>query len=141
MNTQEKLIDLIHDFDNAMLVTKSDGGALVGRPMAIAEATEEGVLWFVTMQSSRKFVTLSGECQVVDDQAKIDALWKEVWKVWFPGGMSDASIVLLKVVATEGEYWDNSGVAGLKYLIKAGKAYLQGERAQTDASVNASVSL
>ncbi|KAA1261468.1 Pyridoxamine 5'-phosphate oxidase [Rubripirellula obstinata] len=160
MNTQEKLIDLIQDFDNAMLVTKTDDGALDARPMAVARATDEGALWFVsdrnsgkiadlmldrdvaiTMQSSRKFVTISGECRVVDDQAMIEELWSEAWKVWFPDGKSDPSIVLLKIVPERGEYWDNSGVAGLKYLIKAGKAYLQGERAATDASVNASVSM
>lgn len=160
MNTQEKLIDLIQDFDNAMLVTKTDDGALDARPMAVAKATDEGELWFVsdrnsgkiadlmldrdvavTMQSSRKFVTISGECRVVDDQAMIEELWSEAWKVWFPEGKTDPSIVLLKIEPQRGEYWDNSGVAGLKYLIKAGKAYLQGERAETDASVNASVSM
>jgi hypothetical protein len=49
--------------------------------------------------------------------------------------------VLLKIVPTHGEYWDNSGVAGLRYLIKAGKAYLQGDRAEVDESINASVSI
>lgn len=160
MNTQENLIDLIQDFDNAMLVTKADDGGLDARPMAVAQATDEGELWFVsdrnsgkiadlmldrdvavTMQSSRKFVTLSGECRVVDDRAKTEALWNEAWKVWFPGGKTDPSIVLLKIEPQRGEYWDNSGVAGLKYLIKAGKAYLQGERAETNASVNASVTM
>ena len=76
MNTQEKLIDLIHDFDNAMLVTKGDDGSLDARPMAVAKATDTGEIWFVsdrnsgkvadlmldhdvavTMQSDRKFVT------------------------------------------------------------------------------------
>ena len=160
MNTEEKLIDLIQDFDNAMLVTKSDHGSLDARPMAVAQATDNGELWFVTdrnsgkiadlmldrdvavtMQGSRKFVTLSGECRVVDDQAKLEKLWKEVWKVWFPEGKLDSSIVLLKIEPQRGEYWDNSGVAGIKYVIKAGKAYLEGERAETDSSVNASVSL
>ena len=96
MKTQEKLIDLIQDFDNAMLVTKTDDGSLEARPLAVAKATDEGDLWFVsdrnsgkiadvmldrdvavTMQGVRKFVTISGECRVVDDQAMIDALWSE----------------------------------------------------------------
>ncbi len=160
MKTQEKLINLIQDFDNAMLVTKTADGALHSRPMAVAEATDDGELWFVSdrnsgkiadvtldndvavnMQSSRKFVSLSGECRVVDDRGKIESLWQEAWKVWFPGGKSDPSIVLLKVEPTRGEYWDNSGTSGVKYLIKAGSAYLQGERASTDASINASVRL
>lgn len=160
MDTQKKLIDLMRDFDNAMLVTKSDDGSLDARPMAVAEVTEEGELWFVTdrnsgkiadlmldrdvaltLQSSRRFVTISGRCRVVDDQAKIESLWSEAWKIWFPEGKSDASIVLLKIEPERGEYWDNSGVAGLKYLIKAGRAYLQGAKAEADESVNASVSL
>ena len=96
MKTQEKLIDLIQDFDNAMLVTKTDDGSLEARPLAVAKATDEGDLWFVsdrnsgkiadvmldrdvavTMEGVRKFVRISGECRVVDDQAMIDALWSE----------------------------------------------------------------
>jgi len=160
MDTHSKLVDLIQDFDNAMLVTKTDDGSLDARPMAVAEATDNGELWFVsdrnsgkiadlmldrdvavTMQSSSKFVTLSGECRVVDDQSKVDSLWNDAWKVWFPEGKSDPSIVLLKIEPARGEYWDNSGATGVKYMIKAGKAYLQGERAETDESINASVSL
>lgn len=160
MNTEEKLINLIQDFKNAMLVTRSDGGTLDARPMAIAEATDDGQVWFVsdrnsgkiadlmlerdvaiTMQSSDKFVTLSGECRVIDDRAKLDDLWQESWKVWFPNGKADASIVLLKVEPEQGEYWDNSGASGLRFLIKAGVAYLQGERAETDSKINATVSL
>lgn len=160
MDTHSKLIDLIQDFDNAILVTKTDDGSLNARPMAVAQATADGELWFVsdrnsgkiadlmldrdvavTMQSSSKFVTISGECRVVDDPAKIESLWNEAWKVWFPEGKSDPSIVLLKIEPTRGEYWDNSGSTGIKYLIKAGKAYLQGERAETDQAINASVTL
>lgn len=160
MNTEKKLIDLIQSFDNAMLVTRSDDGSLHARPMVVAEATDDGNLWFVTdrssgkiadlmldqdvavtMQSSSVFATLSGECRVVDDRAKLKDLWREAWKVWFPEGKDDPSITLLKVVPDQGEYWDNSGATGVRYLIKAGRAYLQGERASTDAGINASVKL
>ncbi len=160
MDTQKKLFDLLQDFGNAMLVTRGSDGSLDARPMAIAETTDSGTLWFVTdrnsgkiadlaldnevavtMQASRKFVSLSGQCLVIDDNTKIEALWSEAWKVWFPGGKTDPSIVLLKVEPTRGEYWDNSGIAGLKYLIKAGTAYLQGDRAEVDPRVNAAVPL
>jgi len=128
--------------------------------MAVAQVTEEGDLWFVTdrhsgkvaeltldsdvavtMQSSNKFVALSGKAVAVDDQQKLEELWQESWKVWFPKGKASPSIILLRIETSEGEYWDNSGAAGAKYLIQAGKAYLQGERAQTDSTTNASVSL
>lgn len=160
MNTHEKLIDLVQDFDTAMLITKTDDGGLDARPMAIAEATDDGQLWFVTnrnsgkiaelmldrdvavtMQGSNKFVTLSGQCRVTDDRAKLEQLWKEAWKVWFPEGKNDPNITLLRVDPERGEYWDNSGFTGINYLLRAGKAYVQGERAETDKHINATVSL
>lgn len=160
MDTHEKLIDFIQDFSTAMLVTRSDDGSLDARPMAVAKAEDDGQIWFVTdrnsgkvadlmldsevavtMQGSSKFVSLSGIAHPVDDRAKIDELWNEAWKVWFPKGKASDSILLLRVEPTRGEYWDNSGLSGVKYLLKAGKAYLQGERPSTDAATNASISL
>lgn len=160
MNSEEKLIELIQGFDTAMLITRSDDGSLHGRPMAIAEATEDGILWFVTdrnsgkiedlildqdvavtMQGSSVFASISGECQTIDDRGKLDDLWREGWKVWFLEGKQDSSIILLRINPTRGEYWDNSGTSGIRYLIKAGTAYLQGERASTDEKINASVNL
>lgn len=158
--TEKKLIELIQDFDTAILVTKSSMGGFDARPMAIAEATDEGDLWFITdrksgkvaeielnqevlitLQAANKFVTLNGNCRVVDDRAKVEKLWSDAWKVWFPEGKSDPAITLLHVEPSRGEYWDNSGADGLKYLLKAGKAYLQGDRVSKDESLNASVTL
>lgn len=160
MDTHEKLVSLMKDFDNAMLVTRTDDGKLDARPMAVADLTDSGTLWFVTdrnsgkiadlmldrevavtMQNSGKFVSVSGEAQVIDDRAKIESLWSEAWKVWFPEGKNDPSITLLKIAPERGEYWDNSGFSGIKYLIKAGKAYVQGESPEKDPSINAAVSL
>ncbi|WP_442506034.1 pyridoxamine 5'-phosphate oxidase family protein [Novipirellula sp. SH528] len=160
MDIHKKLIELIDDFDQAMLVTRAVNGALTARPMAVAQVEDDGDLWFVTdrnsgkvadlmldedvavtMQGSSKFVSLSGKAHAVDDQAKIDELWNEAWKVWFPEGKTSPSLVLLRVEPTRGEYWDNAGLTGLKYLVKAGKAYLQGDRPEKDASINAAVSM
>lgn len=160
MNTEAKLIDLLHDFDNAMLVTRGEQGQLAARPMAIAQVQEQGTLWFVTdrhsgkvddmqanhhvavvMQSDRKFVSISGSATMVDDRQKLNDLWKESWKVWFPEGKSSDSIVLLKIEPNSGDYWDNSGASGIRYLLKAGKAYLQGERPEADQKTHASVSM
>ncbi len=143
--TQEKLHELLEDFDVAMLVTRSDSGQLRSRPMAFAAVDPDGTLWFLTernsgkideiacdhhvnvaMQSSMKFVSISGQAVPVNDRAKISQLWKETYKPWFPGGKDDPNLVLLRVDAEAGEYWDNSGLSGIKYLIEAGKAYFNG---------------
>ncbi|CAN5592249.1 pyridoxamine 5'-phosphate oxidase family protein [soil metagenome] len=139
------LKELLEDFGTAMLVTRNAEDELRARPMAIAEVEADGTLWFatdrhagkiqelaadsrvvLTMQSSLKFISLSGTASTVEDRAKIKRLWKSIWSVWFPGGEDDPNLLLLRVTGHEGEYWDNSGISGLKYLIAAGKALLQG---------------
>ncbi|QEH35800.1 Pyridoxamine 5'-phosphate oxidase [Aquisphaera giovannonii] len=158
----KKFHDLLQDFGNAMLVTRTAEGKLRGRPMALAEAEPDGTLWFatdrdsakidelekddqvvVTMQSGMKYLSLTGRAKVVDDRAKAAQLWKAEWKVWYPGGKDDPALVLLRIDGETGEYWDNSGTGGVKYLIEAGKALLTGSRpdVQDDAKVHAKVEL
>jgi general stress protein 26 len=142
-----KLKELALEFGVGMLVTRTPEGRLRARPMAVAEVGADGCLWFVTdrhagkmaeigrdgqvavtMQSSTKFVSLSGRAIPVEDRAKAAALWKAEFQVWFPKGKDDPDLILVRVDATEGEYWDNSGTGGLKYLIQAGRALLTGMR-------------
>jgi general stress protein 26 len=148
---ERKLQDLLQDFDTAMLVTRTPTGKLRSRPMALADVEPDGTLWFLTqrgsgkmeeiagdmhvnvaMQSKSKFVSVTGNVSPVDDPAKVEQLWSEAWKVWFPGGKDDPNLLLLRVRGELGEYWDNSGTSGIKYLIEAGKAYLSGTLPDVD---------
>ncbi|WP_020471514.1 pyridoxamine 5'-phosphate oxidase family protein [Zavarzinella formosa] len=140
---EDKLRELIQEFNTAMLVTRVGANKLHGRPMQVAEIESDGTLWFisgrhsgkmqeisedkhvsVTMQSATKFVSLSGKASPVEDRERVARMWKPEWEVWFPAGKVDPEIVLLRVDVKSGEYWDNSGASGLKYLIEAGKALL-----------------
>lgn len=152
---RKHLHELVDDFDMAMFVTQSPNGQLRSRPMVLADAEADGTLWFLTqrhspkvdeiahdsqvniaMQSSTKYVSLSGRAMPVEDRDKVNSLWNESWKVWFPGGKDDPNLVLVKVVGDIGEYWDSSGSSGLKYLIEAGKAYFSGTRPDVDNDPN-----
>jgi len=154
------LYDLLKDFDTAMLVTQSADGHMHSRPMAVAEMRPDADAYFVTgidspkvaeinanpnvtltFQSSNQFATLSGRAAIVRDQALIDRLYKEDWKIWFPKGKTDPSISMLKFSAQDGEYWDNSGVQGLKFVFEAAKAYVKGERPTEDEKQHAKVDL
>ncbi|OWK42149.1 pyridoxamine 5'-phosphate oxidase family protein [Fimbriiglobus ruber] len=159
---QIKLRGLLEEFGVAMLVTRGADGNLRGRPMALAEVEADGQLWFasdrhsgkveelskdnhvvVTMQSGSKFVSLSGNATTVDDRAKIALIWKPAFKVWFPGGKDDPNLILIRVEGHAGEYWDNSGTSGVKYLIEAGKALITGTRPnlEGDAKVHGKVEI
>ncbi len=160
MDTQSKFLKILASFDTAMLTTRSNDGQLSARPMAIAEAEGDGDVWFVTdqesgkmidlatnpdvcltMQSRNQYLSMSGRASTSKNRTKIDDLWQEKWRIWFPAGKEDPSLVLVRVIPTQGEYWDNSGTEGLKYLFEAGKAYLQGNIPEIDSSVNAKVTM
>ena len=160
MDEHKKLTDLIEDFNTAMLVTHHPQHGVDARPMAIAQVDHDGAMWFisdrhsgkmediaadsnaaVTLQGGNKFVSLSGKLRTIDDRAKVGELWQESWKVWFPEGVDDPAIILLKLTPERGEYWDNSGFQGAKYLLKAGKAYLQGSKPTTSKDEHARISM
>lgn len=160
LEKHENLYDLVKDFSIAMLTTRSPDGALRARPMAVAELKRDADAYFATsisspkideiaadpnvsvsFQSSAQFASISGTATVVRDRALIDRLWKESWRVWFPGGKDDPNLCLLRIEAKEAEYWDNSGAQGLKYLFKGLAAVLQGKTPDADENQHAKVRL
>lgn len=139
------LVALLRDFDSATLVTRARGGSLHGRPMAIARVEDNVTLWFitsvasakveevaedaramVTLQSSSRFVCINGNAELVFDPDQIRASWKDEYRVWFQGER-DPDIVLVRFTGFDAEYWDNSGVQGLKYVFQAARAYVTGQ--------------
>ncbi len=62
---EQKLIDLMQDFSDAMLVTRHDEQTLAARPMAIAEVDETGQVWFVTDNHSEKIDDLLARDEVL----------------------------------------------------------------------------
>ena len=43
---------------------------------------------------------------MVRDRKKVDELWTDALRVWFPKGPGDRSITLIKVSVSAAEYWD-----------------------------------
>ncbi len=138
----QKLAELIGHARIAMLTTAEPDGAMRSRPLATVQMDDEGTLWFFTSVSSPKmqeialhsevnlsysdpdrqdYVSVSGTAQVVRDREKMRALWTEWVQPWFPRGLDDPDLVLLRVRVSEAEYWDApaSGVQRLYGLAKA----------------------
>jgi general stress protein 26 len=148
-----KLATLIKDIQVAMLTTAEEDGSLRSRPMASEQAEFDGTLWFFTRADSGKvheinrehqvnlsyaepkmqhYVSVSGTATLVRDMARIKELWKPLYKAWFPDGLDDPELALLRVDVTKAEYWDSpsSKVVQLVGFLKAvttGKMYQGGE--------------
>jgi general stress protein 26 len=160
MEDGQHLYDLLKGFDTAMLVTRAEDGHLHARPMAVAELHADAGAYFVTsidspkvaeiyadadvlltFQSANQYAALYGRANIVRERALIDRLWKEAWKVWFPRGKDDPAIALLRFDAEHGEFWNNAGMSGAKYVFEAAKAYLKGETPHVDADQHGRVRL
>jgi general stress protein 26 len=151
-----KLGSLIQDMKVAMLTTVDDDGSLRSRPMATQQAGFDGTLWFFTRADSPKveeidhehrvnvsyadahkqqYVSVSGTARLVRDPAKNKELWNPAYKAWFPGGLDDPTLALLRVDVDKAEYWDtpSSAVVHIVGFVKAavtGQSYKPGEHAK-----------
>ena len=123
----EKLKGLIENIDFAMLTTHANG-KLRSRPMSTQKFEFDGDLWFFTSDQTHKveeiekdnevnvayskpedntYISVSGTASIVHDREKIEELWNPILKAWFPKGLDDPALCLLKVSVEEAEYWDS----------------------------------
>ncbi len=137
---------LLQQFSTAMLVTHGTEECLRARPMAIARVDADCGVWFITSMDSAKtheidadtrvlilcqndhsaYLALCGRAELKTDRAMISELWQEPFRVWFPGGTDDPTIELIHVHPTQGEFWDNQGVAKIQFMFETAKAYVTG---------------
>ena len=113
------------------------------RPMSVQQVDDNGRLWFLSANDSRKnqelvtdpnvqllfqgsahsdFMTLYGDARVSTDKNKIKELWSPLLKTWFTEGIDDPRITVIEVMPTEGYYWDtkhNRVVAFAKMAVGA----------------------
>lgn len=148
-----KLRELIDDISICSLVTLDADGVMRARPMATQQLDENSELWFYVHDDSAKidnvrvhpqvcvsyadpgknsYVSVSGTAELVHDKVKIKELWNPTLKAWFPKGVDDPELALLRVDVVSAQYWDsaNSTIVQLFGMLKAmatGKAAEGGE--------------
>ena len=148
--TIEKLNLLVKDIKIAMLTTV-DEGILRSRPMATQETDFDGELWFFTSKQTHKaeeiekdkrvnvayaepddnrYVSMSGTAELVDDRAKLEEFWRPSYLAWFPKGLEDQNLILLKVSVEQAEYWDATS-SSLVEALGLIKSLVTGERTTT----------
>lgn len=140
----EKLKELSNSSKSCFFCTHIRTGAPFDtRPMAVQQIDESGVCWFLSAADSHKnehiqadpavqllfkgsdhsdFMTIYGRASVSRDKGKIKELWEPIMKTWFTDGIDDERITVIKVVPTDGYYWDTKHgqiVAFAKQLVGA----------------------
>ena len=154
----QKLGAMIKDIKIAMLTTVDADGSLRSRPMATQSTDFDGDLWFFTRADSPKvdevrrdeavnlsyaapakqrYVSISGTARLVRDRAKAEELWNPLLKAWFPQGLDDPDLALLKVAVEKAEYWDSPSstmvhLVGFVKALATGQPYKPGENEKID---------
>jgi hypothetical protein len=75
-----------------------------------------------------EFVSVSGTASVSLDRAKMQELWSDIYKAWFPQGLNDPNLCLLRVEVSSAEYWDTPS-GKVVQLLGFLKAIATGEQA------------
>lgn len=143
----------IGDIKIAMLSTLDSSGKLHSRPMYTFKIEDDGIIWMFASKASKKvtdlslnpsvllnysnpdsdlYIAVNGTASVVTDLVKIEQLWSDRLKAWFPGGKTDPNICLLKILPEEAEYWDTPDllVSQIISLVKntlTGNPHVEGE--------------
>lgn len=149
-NQLREFVDVLETFDHAMLVTQRKA-ELRSRPMAIADRTDDGRVWFITsvdsaklqemtdhpeinlaMQADSRFLSISGTMRATRDPDRINELWNDIQELWFPEGRNDPTLILLEIVPTFAEYWDRSGVEAVKFMFAAARSRATGQTLSND---------
>ena len=140
----KKLHSLIKDINFAMMTTVASDGQLRSRPMAtrLEDKEFDGTIWFFTHDQDGKvheilentqvnlgyadpkkndYVSVSGQATLVKDKAKAKELWSPLYKAWFPDGLDDPHLALIRVDVDQAEYWDspNSKMVQIAGFVKA----------------------
>ncbi len=110
-----------------MLTTIRANGTLHSCPMAARPAAPDATFWFFSGNHSQKvdavkvdshvnlaysdpgsqrYVSVTGQCELVRDHARAKELWEPAYKAWYPKGLDDPNLILLRVLILDAEYWD-----------------------------------
>ena len=113
----------------AMFTTVTDNDRLHSRPMVVQQKEFDRDLWFFTSEDSGKaaelqhnaevnvsfsdskenrFVSVSGTASLVHDRAKFEEFWSLGNEIYFPKGIDDPSLALVKVSVYSIAWWEGS---------------------------------
>ena len=150
-----ELFEKIKDIKMCMLTTHViPEGIMRSRPMATLKAEEEtSFIYFFTNDVSAKveeidseqqvclsymdmskelYISVSGTANFSYDKEKMKQLWNPMLKAWFPEGIEDPNLAIIKIKPSQAEYWDApdnkmNQLFGMARAIVTGSEYNEGE--------------
>lgn len=132
----------------AMLVVTDPSGRLYSSPLTTLQKDFSGAIWFFVSASSEAvratraspevnlayidhekdlYVSLSGRALIDPNLEKREEFFNVFTKAWFPQGLSDPDLVLLRIDVHSAEYWDVKENKAIQ-LLKIAKAAATGSR-------------
>jgi general stress protein 26 len=121
------IAEKLRDIDIAILTTRTEGGALAGRPMSSNRDVEyDGDSYYFAVDGERVvsdierdrnvslafvggdhfYATVAGRAELVRDRAAFEQHWVPDLDEWFEDGIDTPGLVMIKVQASRLEYWD-----------------------------------
>ncbi|MDN2708880.1 pyridoxamine 5'-phosphate oxidase family protein [Janthinobacterium sp. SUN118] len=141
------IADKIKSVKFGMLTTSDDTRTLTSRPLTQQQVDGEGRIWFFVSDEAAYtrdllnnpqvnvsfvdtgdslYVSVCGHAELLKDRAKAEELWSPLVKAWFPGGLDDPKLSLIKVTIQSAEYWDSSA-SKMTQFFEMAKAAITGE--------------
>jgi general stress protein 26 len=129
----DKLRDLLAHFPIAFMVTV-DAMSTHARPIGVVGDTKafDGTLWFITDRRSQKVAQISdgaettlvfqndergtyahmrGTATIVENREKLAELYTPDQRTWFPEGLDDPHMTLVRFDVSDADYWDGHNSA------------------------------
>lgn len=143
----QKVAALIKGIKFCMFVTQTDEGRLHSRPVTAQETDFDGDLWFIgpkdgewvhdialrpevnlafAKPGDQNYVSITGRAELLDNRAKLEELWSDFYKAYFPEGIDDPNIQLIRVSSHGAELWESSGKLASAFALA--KGLVTGER-------------
>jgi general stress protein 26 len=142
-----KFKQLAEDVNICMFTTLDNDNSITSRPMVTVNVDDEGNAWYFTNEYSEKiqevskdnvvnlifshpgkniYVNVKGTCTVIVDKKKMEELWDSKMTKWFPDGLDDPKLCLIKVNTESAYYWNNE-TSKMREFFNIIKSFAKGE--------------
>ncbi|WP_432379865.1 pyridoxamine 5'-phosphate oxidase family protein [Duganella sp. P38] len=129
-----------------MFTTIDDDHGLTSRPLTVQQIDGEGNMWFFTSDEAdfthalashpdvnvsfsnpheHLYLSVTGQAYLVRDRAKARELWNPLVRAWYPRGLDEPHLALIRVRIQTAEYWDAS-TSKMKQLVQLARTAVTG---------------